>query len=95
MGKFGMLQCAANFERSYGGKNCKVCGTVDDESHRINDCKIWENINLYHKDEILNFEHIYSEDTEQSLKVVERILMMWDLGNGRNTMRNTIDVYNV
>ena len=88
MGRFGMLQCAANFEKSYGGKTCRECKILDDEAHRINDCKLWEGCNLYRSDEKLNFDLIYSEKPKESLKVVERILLMWDLGNGKNTMRN-------
>ena len=87
MGRYGMLQCAANFEKSYGGKNCRECSVIDDENHRINECKVWEHINLYNVNEKLDFDLIYSENTVHCIKIVERILIMWDLGNGRNTMR--------
>jgi len=87
MGRYGMLQCAANFEKSYGGKNCKECGVLDDENHRINDCKTFKDINLYNEDNKIDYNLIYSENSEQCLKVVEYILILWDLGNGRNTMR--------
>ena len=80
-----MLQCGANFERSYGGKKCKECGVVDDENHRMNYCSKYETINLYNCTGKLNFELIYSED--KCMQVVERVLMMWDLANGKNAMR--------
>ena len=85
MGRYGMLQCGANFERSYGGKKCKECGVVDDENHRMNYCSKYETINLYNCTGKLNFELIYSED--KCMQVVERVLMMWDLANGKNAMR--------
>ena len=53
MGRYSMLQCAANFKGTYGGKNCKTCNVVDDESHRMNDCKMWERTNWYGKEENL------------------------------------------
>ena len=87
MGRYGMLQCAANFEKSYGGKDCKECGVLDNESHRINDCKVWEAINLYNEGEKLDYDLIHSRSREHCLKVVKQILILWDLGNGRNTMR--------
>ena len=80
-----MLQCGANFERSYGGKFCKDCGVVDDESHRINYCRNYETVNLYNCTERLNCELIYTED--RCMQVVERVLIMWDLVNGKNRMR--------
>ena len=85
MGRYGMLQCAANFEHSYGGKNCGHCGVTDNEDHRINHCEKYETLNLYGSYEKVPFELIYSDD--ECMRVVERILMMWDLVNGKNTMR--------
>ena len=40
MGRYGMLQCAANYGTGYGGKDCKICKEVDNESHRINNCSL-------------------------------------------------------
>ena len=45
MGKYGMLECANNYANKHGGKTCRECGATDDESHRINHCKRFENIN--------------------------------------------------
>ena len=87
MGRYGMLQCGANFSMGYGDKNCGTCGVTDDECHRINYCSNWRDINLYESADKLNFELIYSENVQESLVVVDRILKMWDLGNGRNCMR--------
>ena len=87
MGRFGMLQCAANFSNGYGGKTCKSCGVTDDENHRINDCIEWQGINLYDNDEKIDFTLIHSENQSESIIVVEKILSMWDLGNNRNCMK--------
>ena len=87
MGRYGMLQCAANYSMGYATKLCKECGVTDDEDHRINHCKLWANTNLSTSCEKLKFDDIYSDDRVKSLKVVERVLLMWDLGNGKNIMR--------
>ena len=88
MGRYGMLQCAANYSTGYATKDCRECDMTDDENHRINHCRLWLNTNLFSSCDKLNFEDIYSDDRSKSLKVIERILLMWDLGNGRNIMRS-------
>ena len=88
MGRYGVLQCAANFSTGYATKECRECGMTDDENHRINYCKLWCDTNLYAVDEKLNFDDIYSDDHAKSLVVVERVLLMWDLGNGKNAMKS-------
>ena len=87
MGRYGMLQCAANFSCGYKGKNCSDCGVVDDEGHRINYCTLWKERNSCASDDKLDFSLIYSENLHESVKVVEVILNLWDLGNGKNSMR--------
>ena len=87
MGRYGMLQCAANFSMGYGGKNCRQCGVIDDEQHRINNCEVWKDVNLFTSNEKINFKLLYSEDERESLPIVEKILEMWDLGNNRNCMK--------
>ena len=88
MGRYGMLQCAANFSNGYGGKNCKNCVTIDNESHRINVCPLWRDINLCNVQESLDYSLIHSEAETEITKIVEMIISMQDLGNNRNAMRN-------
>ena len=87
MGKYGMLQCAANYSNGYGSKDCRKCLVVDDESHRINHCKEWSNINLANSDTCIDYDLINSDNVEDSMKVVEQIMAMWDLGNNKNCMK--------
>ena len=88
MGRFGMLHCPANFNKGFGGKNCRTCNVVDNESHRINHCPEWSSINLLNKPECLDYQLIHSEKEEESMKVVGHIIAMWDLGNNKNCMRD-------
>ena len=87
MGKYGMLDCGANYAMRYGGKDCKRCGTLDDENHRMKHCILYRNINLYDTDENGDFEGIFSNDVQKIRQIIQRILSMWDLGHGRNSMR--------
>ena len=89
MGRYSMLQCASNFSNGYGGKNCKKCHVVDDESHRINHLPEWSNINLVNLDKCIDYDLIHAECEEDSMRVVEQILALWDLGNNRNCMAST------
>ena len=67
-----------------------MCNVLDDESHRINDCKKRDGINVANSREKIMFGDIYLDDYERCLKVVERVLLMWDLENGKNEMRSSI-----
>ena len=50
---------------------------------------VWEKTNLCNDVEKIDYTLIYSEDVSKYLRVVERILLMWDLGNGKNAMRTS------
>ena len=87
MGRYGMLQCAANFSNGYGGKECGKCKVIDNESHRMNKCPEWAHINLSKSNDSINYDLIHSANQDESIHVVRHIISMWDLGNGRNSMR--------
>ena len=89
MGRYGMLQCASNFSNGYGGKNCNRCKVEDNESHRINECPVWSNINLADSGESIDFNLIYSDNETESMNVIRHIISVWDLGSGKNCMRCT------
>ena len=82
-----MLQCAANFQGAYGGKVCAECGLTDNENHRMNECSKWQGVNMYGKQNDIEFDRIYSENYEECGAIVNNILKIWDLENGKNTMR--------
>ena len=88
MGRYGMLQCAVNFSCGYGSKMCKKCNVEDNESHRMNSCTEWGDINLLNCSEKIDFDQIYSTNQNESMEIVKLILKMWDLGNNRNCMRS-------
>ena len=87
MGRYGMLDCRANFSRGYGGKLCEVCNVIDDEIHRVNFCQKYSTINRYDNPEKVDFESIYSDNVDDVMPVINAVLEIWDLENGRNKMK--------
>jgi hypothetical protein len=87
MSRYGMLEWAANYEMKYDPKTCKDCKIIDDENHQINYCKKWEATRLFGSDEKVDFEMVYSTDMKECILIVERVLLMWYLSNGKNWMR--------
>ena len=87
MGRYGMLQCKNNFSFGNTDRNCGECGTLDDENHRMNNCVLYRAVNLYDSRSKLDFDMVYSNEIDSSLKIVDMILRIWDLGNGRNVTR--------
>ena len=86
MGRYGMLNCRANFSMSNGGKLCWERNVMDNECRRINDCVLYRGMNLLDNDERLDFNLVYSEG-EELKNVLKVILSMWDLEHGKNNMR--------
>ena len=56
----------------------------------MNNCILFKNINLFDSNEKVDYSLIYSDDLNDVLKVVTVILKMWDLGFGKNDMRDQI-----
>ena len=88
MGRFGMLKCANNYAIQHGSKECKECGVIDDENHRINTCIKYRSVNLYDKTEKIEFHDIHSDDGDKIMNVIKIILLVWDLAHGRNEVRS-------
>ena len=88
MARYGMLDCAVNYHGKYGTKMCTLCKVIDDENHRINYCKKWQNVNLYKTDYILNFDTVFSDNIEEIRQISNCLGSIWNLENGKNEMRS-------
>ena len=86
MGMSGMLDCRNNFHHRYMTKNCDMCLVLDNEAHRINECRKYQEINLYFSDMKFDFQCIYSNDKEILDRTEQVILSLWDLYNDKNQM---------
>ena len=62
MGRYGMLDCRANFSNGYGDKICDLCYTHDDERHRMNECVKFRSINRCDNQLKIPFDDIYHDD---------------------------------
>ena len=94
MARFGMLDCASNFENKYGGKECPKCKVLDDVNHRLNFCETWKKINFHQSDIKVNFQLVYSENKSDLECVADDILKVWDLKNGKNCIVQSSEIEN-
>ena len=88
MARYGMLMCAKNIKCLYKTDQCKNCNAIDDESHRLNFCKQYININRVLHDDKVDFEGVYSENANILSKVAKEIQQVWSLTYGNNLMQN-------
>ena len=89
MARSGMLDCAVNYKNKYKSTTCKECAKIDDENHRINDCKKYSDINKYKHTDKFDFSTVYSDTAEALLTAAKEINDVWDLANGKNVMKCT------
>ena len=84
MARYGMLDCSSNFGNKYGTKQCKECRVIDDEAHRMNNCKTWRIVNRYESVIKIDFNAVFSNDKTELESIADEILSIWDLKNGKN-----------
>ena len=79
-----MLECGVNLKGTMS-QMCRSCGTLDNETHRLNDCSIYNETN--HANDLVksNFDHIYSDDNDLLLQIINDIGRFWEFryANGR------------
>ena len=83
--RFGMLECGKNFK---GNKPeiCSLCSEIDDENHRLNDCKKFRDTNFYDSDIKVDFQKIFSNDIETLREILPSIQKVWNTKTAHGTM---------
>ena len=83
--RYKMLDCGVNFK---GSKStiCPSCKKTDDEDHRLNHCTRFRDINHCDNEEKVNFDDIYSADTNVLKKIIEQIENVWNTRNAHGTI---------
>ena len=76
--RYGMLECGQNFKGSLR-ETCAHCNEPDNENHRLNFCKRYEDINLYNSDSKANFDDIYSDNIQTIKGIVTHIEKVWNV----------------
>ena len=87
MSMFGMLDCAGKYKYGYKGDLCSMCGTTDDENHRINFCPKFDKTNLCNSLVKFDFRSMYSSNQETVDRAIDVVSCLWSLDNGKNEMR--------
>ena len=62
---------------------------TDNENHRINECIKYSSINNHDHVEKFEFSIVFSDTVEKLQTAAQVINRIWDLANGKNTMRCT------
>ena len=60
----------------------------DNENHRINDCILYRKTNNYNELEKFDYKQVYSDNLDELKRAAEKILNIWDLANGKNSMKS-------
>ena len=78
----GMLECGKNMKGTIS-EICKDCQILDDESHRLNNCKKWVVRDDNRGD--LNFQNVYDSDVGVVNNIIDEIEKVWEtkFANGR------------
>ena len=83
--RFRMLECGVNFKGS-NSISCRVCKTRDDEDHRLNHCIRYKTTNYYDCVEKVNFDDVFSSDTNVLKNVITKIQRVWNTRNAHGSM---------
>ena len=83
--RFRMLECGANFKNS-SSIMCPVCKTRDNEDHRLNHCVRFKTTNYFDHAEKVNFDDVYSTNSNVLKNVIEKIESVWNTRNAHGSM---------
>ena len=83
--RYRMLECGQNLKGSMQ-EICNTCGEIDNENHRLNHCKNFEDINFYHDIDKVDFESINSDDIKVLRDIIPKIERVWNTRNAHGTM---------
>ena len=83
--RFGMLACGKNFKGTMS-EQCNTCNKLDDEEHRMNDCRVYRELNHIDTVPTIPFDLIYSHNSDEVKTIMSRICKVWNTKTGKGTM---------
>ena len=83
--RYRMLECGSNFKGTIR-EICDTCQLVDDETHRLNYCKAFKDVNFYESDIKIDFDDIYSTDIDILRELLPKIEKVWNTRNANGSM---------
>ena len=84
--RFGMLECGANFKGTLR-EFCDTCKQTDDESHRLNYCPKFKELNRYDSTDKVDFANIFSNDINTLKQIIYEIERVWNVKTAHGTMK--------
>ena len=66
---------------------CSTCAVIDNESHRLNDCVVWQETNNAKGSHRVNFNDIFSSDLVILKNAIFEIQKVWELKYANGRMR--------
>ena len=86
LSRCGMLMCGINFKATTPAV-CTECQVIDNEDHRLNHCRKWQDTNFVNESVKVNFFDVYSEDKQKLSVIIQRIQNVWELKLGNGSMK--------
>ena len=83
--RYKMLECGVNFRNSIN-TICPTCKKTDNEDHRLNYCIRYKTTNYHDCIDKVNFNDVYSTDTNVLKSTIRKIERVWNTRNAHGTM---------
>ena len=83
--RFGMLACGKNYQGS-NSTVCSECHVIDDETHRLNHCIKFREINFVSVNTNIDFQLVYSRDVNVLKDLAVNLSNVWNTRNANGTM---------
>ena len=79
-----MLECGNNLKETMP-EMCKTCNVLDDEDHRLNECRVYNDMNLVNKSTKANFGDVFSDENDKLNSILDHIENLCEFlyANGR------------
>ena len=68
---------------------CKTCNVLDDEDHRLNECRVYNDMNLVNKSTKANFGDVYSDENDKLNSILAHIENLWEFRYANGRIRKT------
>ena len=86
LSRSGMLVCGTNFKATTP-TICMECQESDNENHRLNYCRKWQDTNLARSNVKVDFSDVFSDNREKLSPIIRHIQTVWELRLGNGSMK--------
>ena len=68
---------------------CHECKALDDEDHRLNECRVFKDMNLANQSTRANFNDVYSDENDKLNSILAHIENLWEFRYANGRIRKT------